>query len=560
VRLRELAGEVFIERGTRRPSSARSSSRAALLVFGVGLMAALVFLLALGRYRWFTHDEWDYLAGRDGGDIEDLLIPHNEHWSTLPILTFRILFRLVGLHSYLPYRAVLVVLHLTAATLLRVVMRRAGVNAWIATAAALLLVFFGTGSEIMVYAVNVGFAGALVLGLVHLLFADHDGPVDRRDWLGLLAGFACLLCSSTALTMIGIVGVATLVRRSWRVAALHTVPLALVYVVWLRAFEDERTAHGVGYSHFEVSSPGQVARFVATGVRAALRGMGQVPGAGWVLGILLVVGLVLAWRGSAWAVRRRQLAVPAALLVGAFASLCITGIARAAAFGSEFARTGRYLYLFVALALPALALAADAVARRWRVLTPVVLILLLMGIPGNVDALFQRRRAERSSQAEYRRLILTLPRLSIAHAVPRSVRPEQQLAKPLTMGWLLDGVASDRIPKPARITPIDAATATLHLALNQQPDAFGTKTCRNATTPLEVQLSSSQAIGIHGDVRVVYTTPAGVRSRPVIFESGEAVITEGGRALRGSRLVAIAGPLTLDVDSANAGSPVALCR
>jgi hypothetical protein len=530
-----------------------------LLAFALGLAAALVILLALGRYRWFTHDEWDYLAGRDGGDITNLLIPHNEHWSTLPILIFRFLFRLVGLHSYLPYRAVLVALHLTAVALLRVVMRRAGVGPWLATAAALSLVLFGTGAEVMVYAVNVGFVAALVLGLVQLLLTDHDGPVDRRDWLGLVAGFASLLCSSVALTMIAVVGAATLFRRGWWPAALQTVPLAVVYAVWFRTFQDERTAQGVGYTHYDLSSPGQVARFMATGVRAAFHGMGQLPGIGWALGILLVVGLVLTWLRLDWGERRRRLAMPGALLAGAFISMCITGIARARDFGIEFARTGRYLYLFVALALPALAVAADTLVRRWRALAAIVFVLLLVGIPGNAKALLDRRRDEASSQSEYRRLILTLPRVPVAHDVPRSTRPDQQLAKPLTLGWLLDGVASGRIPKPARITPLDAATATLHLALNQQPDAFGTKSCRNATTPLELQLSSSEAIGIHGMVRVVYITPRGVRSRPVTFKANETVIVKGGKGLPGPRLVALSGPLTLEVESSNPDVSVALC-
>jgi hypothetical protein len=536
------------------------TARTALIVFAAVLAVALPLLLALGRYRWFTHDEWDYLAGRDGGDIENLLIPHNEHWSTLPILTFRVLFRLVGLQSYLPYQAVLVVLHLTAAALLRVVMRRAGVGPWIATAAALFLVFFGTGAEIIVYAVNIGFAAGLVLGLVQLLLADHDGPVDHRDWLGLLAGFAALLCSSVALTMIAVVGLSTLFRRSWRAALLHTAPLFAVYVVWLRAFEDEKTAQGVGYTHHDLSSPEQVARFVVTGVRAAFDGMGQVPGMGWLLGVLLLAGLALAWSSLDLADRRRQLAMPGALLVGAFVSFGLTGIARAAAFGTQFARTGRYLYLFFALTLPALGVAANTVARRWRVLAPVVLALLLVGIPGNVEALLQRRRSERSSQSDYRKLILTMPRVRLAHEVPRSTRPEQELAKPLTLGWLLDGVASGRIPKPANITPVEAATATLHLALNQQPDVFGSKACRNATTPLDLQLSASQAIGIHGAVRIVYTTPAGVRSRPVTFTPDESVVIEGGRSLPGPRLVALTGPLTLNIESVKPDEPVALCR
>ena len=529
------------------------------MVFALVLAAAFAVLLAIGRYRWFTHDEWDYLAGRDGGDLWNVLIPHNEHWSTLPILTYRVLFRFVGLHSYLPYRVVLLALHLTAAALLRVVMRRAGVGPWIATGAALSLVFFGSGSENILWAVQIGFIGALVLGLAQLLLADHDGPVDHRDWLGLLAGFAGLLCSSVALTMVGVVGLATLVRRGWRPAVLHTAPLVAVYAIWFRAFEDETTAQGVGYTHYAVSSPQEVARFVATGVSAAFDGIGQVPGVGWVLGIILVVGLFLAWRRLDGAERRARLAMPAALLTGAFVSLCITGIARAAAFGSEFARTGRYLYVFVALSLPALGVAADAVARRWSVLAPVALAVFLVGIPGNVDALLQRRRSELSFQTENRRLILTLPRVPAAHEVPRSTRPEQQLAKPLTLGWLLDGVASGRIPKPAYISPVGAATATLHLALNQQPDVFRTKACRNSTTPLEVQLPAQQSIGIHGVVRVVYINAAGVRSRAVTFKPDESVVLEGGKILPGPRLVALTGPLTLEVDSAKPAVPVALC-
>ena len=92
---------------------------------------------------------------------------------------------------------------------------------------------------------NIGFVAALVLGLVQLLLADHDGRVDRRDGLGLLAGFAGLLCSSVALTMIAVVGLATLARRSWRAAALIRSRWALVNAVWfprLRGTREPQTA------------------------------------------------------------------------------------------------------------------------------------------------------------------------------------------------------------------------------------------------------------------------------------------------------------------------------
>jgi MFS family permease len=438
-------------------------------------------------------------------------------------------------------------------------MRRAGVGPWIATAAALLLVFFGTGAEIIVYAVNMGFAGALVLGLVQLLLADHDGPVDRRDGLGLLAGLAGLLCSSVALTMIAVVGLATLARRSWRAAVFHTAPLAIVYTAWFLTFQDKKTAHGVGYTHHDLSKPQQVVRFMTTGVRAAFDGMGQLRGAGPALGILLVVGLVLAWKRLARADRRRRLAPPAALLVGAFLFLGMSGIARAAAFGSGFASTSRYRYLVAALVLPALAVAADAVARRWRVLAPAVLVLLLIGLPGNLWAFNEQRRRDEVLQAESTRLMLILPRMPIAHELPRWVRPEQRLAKPVTLGWLLDGVASGRIPNPASFTRVDAATATLHLALQQRPGSFSVKPCRNAKTPAEVQLRGLQRIGIHGTVKVTHITPAGARSRPVTFDPAESIVTRRGVFFSASSLVALTDRLTLRVQAADPHRPIALC-
>ena len=77
---------------------------------------------------------------------------------------------------------------------------------------------------------------SLVLGLTHLLLADHDGPIERRDWLGLLAGLAGVLCSGLAVTMTLVVGLAALIRRGWRAALFHTAPLGLLYVVWWLAF------------------------------------------------------------------------------------------------------------------------------------------------------------------------------------------------------------------------------------------------------------------------------------------------------------------------------------
>jgi len=73
-------------------------------------------------------------------------------------------------------------------------MHRAGVRPWSATVLASLFVLFGAGAANILWAFQISFVGSVAFGLTHLLLADHDGPFDRRDWLGLLAGFATLLC------------------------------------------------------------------------------------------------------------------------------------------------------------------------------------------------------------------------------------------------------------------------------------------------------------------------------------------------------------------------------
>src|SRR5690606_6436287 len=125
-----------------------------------------------------------------------------------------------------------IVVHISVVSLLMVAMRRSGVRPWTTTAAGLLLLFLGSGSENIIWAFQTTFNGSLMFGLVHLLLADHDGPLTRRDWLGLAAGFACLLCSGVAVAMVAVVGVAVLVRRGIRPSLFHTVPLVAGYGLW----------------------------------------------------------------------------------------------------------------------------------------------------------------------------------------------------------------------------------------------------------------------------------------------------------------------------------------
>ncbi|MFN2556348.1 MAG: hypothetical protein ABR592_05655, partial [Nitriliruptorales bacterium] len=70
------------------------------------LVVGLAVLVVVSRGQWFVADEWGFLTDRRLEDVRGLFVPHNEHWSTLPIVLWRALFATVGLRSYWPYQLV----------------------------------------------------------------------------------------------------------------------------------------------------------------------------------------------------------------------------------------------------------------------------------------------------------------------------------------------------------------------------------------------------------------------------------------------------------------------
>ena len=140
--------------------------RAPIAVFVAVQFYAVWFWLHAGRAEWFYLDEWDFLARRKATNVASLFRPHNEHWATIPILIYRSFYWAFGLRAYLPYRLVVVAFYLAASALLYVVIRRAGVNPWIATAAASAFALFGVGWENAIKPFEMTFTGAFVFGLV----------------------------------------------------------------------------------------------------------------------------------------------------------------------------------------------------------------------------------------------------------------------------------------------------------------------------------------------------------------------------------------------------------
>ena len=285
---------------------ATTSTRLAAWVFGLVVVVGAVTIRWIGRDLWFDIDDWGFLAGRSGRELDDLLDSWNQHWTTVPIVAYRGLWRVVGVNHYWPYQALTIGAHLASACLLRVVMRRAGTDPWLATAAAALFVFLGSGNENLVKAFQFTFAGSLAFGLAHLVLADHEGPVGRRDLLGLGCGLVGLMCSGISVALVAVVGLAVLLRRGWRAAAVHTVPLAIVYAAWWRGYRGEAA------DQIPNPSAGDVLEFMGDLLVATFRGLGQLPGVGAALALGGATGLVLLLRREGRAGVRGPLAAPIA--------------------------------------------------------------------------------------------------------------------------------------------------------------------------------------------------------------------------------------------------------
>jgi hypothetical protein len=98
----ELTPKAQRDAHTEPRSRGERSDQLALIAFAEASAAAFVLYLVLGRDHWFFLDDWDFIVNRHVGSLGELFRPHNEHWSTLPIIVYRGLYQVFGTRTYLP--------------------------------------------------------------------------------------------------------------------------------------------------------------------------------------------------------------------------------------------------------------------------------------------------------------------------------------------------------------------------------------------------------------------------------------------------------------------------
>jgi hypothetical protein len=508
--------------GPREPTSGEARhERAALIAFVVLLVAAVpIVLLGVGSYHWFFRDDFFFVAGRKATSVDDLFRPHNGHWSTVPILAFRMLWAVFGMRTYVPYQATVLAMHLASCALLRVIMRRAGVNPWVATVVAASFVLFGPGEEDIIWAFQIGYTGSLMFGLTQLVLADHDGPVDKRDWLGIVAGVLALLCSGVGIAMAIVAGGAILGRRGWRVAALHVAPVAITYVVWW-SIEHPQLAN----PFFGRPTPAVIFRWVRSSQIGIFLALGHFQVAAALLAVAFVVGLVLAWSRLPVSELRRRASIPVALLLGGLVFATFTSIDRWFQ-GAHSARSSRYMHIGVALALPALAVAIDALCRRWRTVGVVAIASLVVAIPWNATHFGDQAGFGSAYMNSRKRVLTNIVRLPEAREVPRDVRPipDVFVGPDLTIGFLLDAESSGKLSVPkSPLSPDLTEQLRIGLGVGQWPDGTPTD-CIRRSGPMIVRPERGAVFGI--------TTPLDIASRYGVGQVSHSVSFSPGNGNR----------------------------
>lgn len=326
------------------------------LLLGVLLLAGAAWILYIARDAQFWSDDFAFVIFRQGHAPHVLLGSFNGHFALFPIVSYKILLALFGMHHYWPYRVVVLIVHLVALVMVYAYTRRR-VGDWAALAAVALLIIYGAAVELYVYPVNLGFQLAIATGLGALLLLDE--PTTRRRAVFATVLLTIGIASSTVALPFALATIVDVARRAERRALwwVPAIPLG-VYVLWSLKYGDGQLIW---------KNTGQVWGYTMIGIARSTGGLFALD-ENWGRAIGAVLLGVILWRAS-------KLDRLVALVAGLFGFWALTAMARAQ-LGTEGAE--RFLYPSAVLLVVIMAETARGVRLPLRL--AVVAPLAVVGI------------------------------------------------------------------------------------------------------------------------------------------------------------------------------------
>ena len=528
----------------------------------LSLVAGAVLLVDVTRDQWFYGDEWAFLADRSItiGDV-GMFQPHNEHWSTTPVLIYGLLFRVAGLDSYLPYIFVVILAHLVVVHLMWRVMLRGGVQPWIGTAFCAAFIPFGPGADNLLWGFQIGFVGAVASGLGAILIADHATASGRRMVAGWGASVLALTFAGIAVPLVAAAAVVAWMRRGAKAFLIAASIPAAVYVVWL--ITAGKSGLGTTVSVTEET------------VRAAPAFLARSGGAVLSMGTpTLLAGLIpLAVSAGALVVRRsRGAMLPHAAIaagLGQVLLLVIFALGRSA-LGLESADATRYVYIGGALLLPLLLVGLSDLAGR-RVVG--IMLVSALAVPwGLSNARLLTHLAGNQAEREglIREQILAAGTVFAGRELLRSV-PEPRYSPNLDLDELLLLLPRlSPLPAPSRAAVIRAALA-LQVSVTSNPQIPEASLSMTSFRAFDAELRPGAAgcrlvvpTGPKPRINIPAGSPSSLAIRPDAAGELELLLSSGGvRPDYFNRFPLAAGALAyvnVALDSRLVGEPYLILR
>jgi hypothetical protein len=199
------------------------------------MVLSAVLLLWWGRDQVLHGDDLFYAVRLAEHSLPHAILYSNVYLIAVPMLIYKAMFELLGIGDYLPYRIVEVGLVLLCAGLFYELARRR-VGYLLALAPTILLLFFGSGWDVLITGTRIPALLAVCSGLGALLLLERDEGRLNAIAAVLLAVAVTSHPTGVAFLAAG----ATMIafrpgRRRWQTSWVVLAP-ALVFAVWIAFF------------------------------------------------------------------------------------------------------------------------------------------------------------------------------------------------------------------------------------------------------------------------------------------------------------------------------------
>ena len=524
---------------------------------GLGAMAFCV-LLFLGRHGTFYGDEWRFIRLEGFGRPDDWLRPWNSHPSAVPLIVYRAIFLIVGLHSYIPYLSVLLALHVVAAAALFLLIRQAS-GSLPALCGAAMFLFLGSGFQNLFWAFQIGFVGSTAAGLWALALLSQRSVRSRAT--GAALTLVSVASSGMGLAFLAAAAADALADSPRRREVLWLVPTAAIAVLWFLVWGRsgiETPSSAAGHA------PGSaVAMFATVGPIASIRGLWGLGLADW--GLYALAGLVTVRNLVERRPQPRVLASAAGLAV----MFGLIGLTRGA-YGLGTTNQPRYVYEAAAFALlgasALIGRGADALSNprdldwtaKRTLLVAGTILLTIVGLVRNIQILPGGAAFFADAAGELRATLALVDRYGgrfalrepvlvdrfyvpspavLSDAIAAGGRPDVDVFRPTLVlpptaeesdralwrliGGNLQPVAT--LPPASRAPPHVTAMTGAVLSLDRGCLTIGINQT-SAQTSLTIRMAEGEAIAILGSVRARWSVGLGRDAPPQAVDTMSVLI------------------------------------